>query len=81
MNNFLKNNKKYVIFIVGFMITILLTIAIVYLNKVVFDTAAFKTIKNYSDKKLLINDLIGFAEIIVVFSTFILFLTYSKEEK
>lgn len=68
------NNVKYIILGVGLAITILLTIGLIYLNKVVFSTSAFKSIKDYSDKKLLINDLFGFAEILVVLSTFILFL-------
>ena len=77
------NNKyfKYIIFGVGFLVALLLTIAIVYLNKVVFLTDEFKQIKGYADKKLVINNLIGFAEIIVVFSTFILFLHNSKEKE
>ncbi len=76
-----KKYYKYIIFAVGFVITLLLTIAIIYLNKVIFLTDQFKQIKGYDDKKLIVNNLIGFAEIIVVFSTFILFLYNSKEEK
>lgn len=71
----MKSNKtKYIILAVGFVITILLTAALIYLKKEVFNTAAFKTLKNYSDIQLVVNDLIGFSEIIVVLSTFVLFL-------
>lgn len=75
-----KIDFKYIVLAVGFIITILLTIALIYLNKTVFNAAAFKTIKNYADKKLLINDLFGFAEILVVLSTFVLFIKYDSKK-
>lgn len=80
MINFLKKKPKYLVLAVGFVITLLLTIGMVYLNKVVFDASAFKLIKDYSDVKVTINNLFGFAEIIVVLFTFILFIKLEDKE-
>ncbi|MGM9971732.1 MAG: hypothetical protein ACI35W_04925 [Anaeroplasmataceae bacterium] len=74
ISEFLKKYSPYVIALVGLIITILLTIAIVYLNKCVFTSDNIKLIPKLSDYKLIANNLIGFAEGIVVFQTFILFL-------
>lgn len=80
MNNFLKKYAKYVILFVGLVITVLLTIGLVYLNKYVFGTDAFKLIKDYEDKKVAINNCIGFGELLVVMSTFILFIKFGEKE-
>lgn len=77
------NNKyyKYIILGVGLLITVLLTIGLIYLNKVVFETDIFKTFANYKHKKVVINDLFGLSEILVVTSTLLLFLRENKDNK
>lgn len=76
----MKKYSNYIILGVGFLITILLTIAIVYLNKVVFSADNIKLIPKLKDYKLIANNLIGFSEGIVVFSTFILFFHESNKK-
>jgi len=80
----MKQNKlKYIVLIGGLLATILLTIGLIVLNKEVFSTQAFKDLTNSSNLKLIINNLIGFGEIIVVILTFITFLIFNnnKNEK
>lgn len=80
----MKQNKlKYIVLIGGLLATILLTIGLIVLNKEVFSTQAFKDLANSSNLKLIINNLIGFGEIIVVILTFITFLILNnnKDEK
>ncbi len=80
----MKQNKlKYIVLIGGLLATILLTIGLIVLNKEVFSTQAFKDLTNSSNLKLIINNLIGFGEIIVVILTFITFLILNnnKDEK
>lgn len=71
---------KIIILVVGFVITLLLTIAIVYTNKMVFSNSIFKTYKNYADIKLVINNLFGFTEMLVVASTMALFVRENKKK-
>lgn len=71
---------KYIILGVGLLITILLTIALIYLNKVVFEDAIFKTYASYKTKKVVINDLFGISEILVVTSTMLLFLKENNKK-
>ena len=71
---------KIIILVVGFVITLLLTIAIVYTNKMVFSNSIFKTYKNYADIKLVINNLFGFTEMLVVVSTMALFVRENKKK-
>ena len=80
----MKQNKlKYIVLIGGLLATILLTIGLIVLNKEVFSTQAFKDLTNSSNLKLIINNLIGVGEIIVVILTFITFLILNnnKDEK
>lgn len=80
----MKQNKlKYIVLIGGLLATILLTIGLIVLNKEIFSTQAFKDLANSSNLKLIINNLIGFGEIIVVILTFITFLILNnnKDEK
>ncbi len=78
-----QNKLKYIVLIGGLLATILLTIGLIVLNKEVFSTQAFKDLTNSSNLKLIINNLIGFGEIIVVILTFITFLILNnnKDEK
>lgn len=71
---------KYIILGVGLLITVLLTIALIYLNKVVFENSIFKTYTDYKTKKVVINDLFGLSEILVVASTMILFLKENNKK-
>ncbi len=80
MQNFYNKYSKYIIFAVGFVVTILLTSCIIYLNKVIFPTEEFKAIINSASIKRTTNNLLGFTEGIVVFSTFILYLLQSDNK-
>lgn len=80
ISEFLKKYSQYVIAFVGLTITILLTVAIIYLNKNVFTKDNIKLISSLSDIKLVVNNIIGFAEGIVVFSTFILFVKENNKK-
>ena len=78
----MKQNKlKYIVLIGGLVATILLTIGLIILNKEVFSTDAFKSIANSSNLKLLINNFIGFGEIIIVLLTFITFLVLNNNQE
>ncbi len=61
---------KYIVLGLGLLATILLTVGLIMFNKYISDGS----ITISSNKKLLINDLVGFGEIIVVLNTFIVFL-------
>ncbi len=61
---------KYIVLGLGLLATIFLTVGLIMFNKYISDGA----ITISSNKKILINDLIGFGEIIVVLNTFIVFL-------
>ncbi len=77
----MKNSTlKYIILISGLVATILLTIALIYMNKVIFETENFKAIVDYKNIKLITNNLIGFSEIIVVLLSFISFLILNNKE-
>ena len=78
-----QNKLKYIVLIGGLLATILLTIGLIVLNKEIFSTQVFKDLANSSNLKLIINNLIGFGEIIVVILTFITFLILNnnKDEK
>ena len=80
MQGFYNKYSKYIIFAIGFVVTIMLTASIIYLNKVVFSTDEFKAILNSSTIKRVINTLLGFTEGIVVFATFILYLLESDNK-
>ena len=76
----MKQNKlKYIVLIGGLVATILLTIGLIVLNKEVFSSQGFKDLANSSNLKLIINNLIGFGEIIVVLLTFVTFLILNKD--
>ncbi len=78
----MKQNKlKYLVLIGGLIATILLTIGLIVLNKSVFNDASFKAIENASNLTLIINNLIGFGEIIVVILTFITYLFLNKNDE
>ena len=78
----MKQNKlKYIVLIGGLVATILLTIGLIVLNKEVFSSQGFKDLANSSNLKLIINNLIGFGEIIVVLLTFVTFLILSKDSE
>ena len=78
----MKQNKlKYIVLIGGLVATILLTIGLIVLNKEVFSSQGFKDLVNSSNLKLIINNLIGFGEIIVVLLTFVTFLILNKDSE
>ena len=78
----MKQNKlKYIVLIGGLVATILLTIGLIVLNKEVFSSQGFKDLANSSNLKLIINNLIGFGEIIVVLLTFVTFLVLNKDSE
>jgi len=78
----MKQNKlKYIVLIGGLVATILLTIGLIVLNKEVFSSQGFKDLANSSNLKLIINNLIGFGEIIVVLLTFVTFLILNKDSE
>lgn len=81
MQNFYKKYSKYIIFAIGFVVTILLTACLIYINKVIFSTSEFKAITNSSSIKIITNNLLGFTEGIVVFATFILYLLESDNKE
>ncbi len=66
----MNKNFKYIVLVLGLLTTILLTVGLIVFNKGISD----KSIIISANKKILINDLIGFGEIIVVLNTFITFL-------
>lgn len=66
--------SKYINLIIDLVIVILLTTGLIVLNKNVFENPLFKTFENYKNLKLIINDLIGFAEIVIVFKAFIAYI-------
>ena len=68
---------KYIILGLGLVATIFLTVGLVVFNKGISDGNIIVS----ANKKLLINDFIGFGEIIVVVSTFIVFLHLNENEK
>ena len=70
----LKDYKEYIVLAFGVIVTALLTTAIILINKNVFSTAEFKQLANASDLKLIINNILGFAEGIFVFGILIIFL-------
>ncbi|MCR5706249.1 MAG: hypothetical protein K6G48_05585 [Acholeplasmatales bacterium] len=61
---------KYIVLGLGLCATILLTIGLVVFNKAISN----ESITISKNMKILINDLIGFGEILVVLNTFIVFL-------
>lgn len=67
MNKFINKYFEYIILFVGLVITILMTIGIIYLNK---------KVGTYT----LVNNLFGISELLVVLSTFILFLKFSNNK-
>lgn len=71
---FLKNNKQYIFIIIGFILCILLTATIIYLNKTVFTKENIKLIPSLDNVKIVVNNIIGISDGIVVFSTFVLLL-------
>lgn len=78
----MKQNKlKYIVLIGGLVATMLLTIGLVVLNKEVFSSDAFKTLENGTNLKLIINNTIGFGEIIIVLLTFIIFLKLNTNKE
>ena len=78
----MKQNKlKYIVLIGGLVATILLTIGLIVLNKEVFSSQGFKDLANSSNLKLIINNLIGFGEIVVVLLTFVTFLILNKDSE
>lgn len=76
-----QNKLKYIVLIGGLVATILLTIGLIVLNKEVFSSQGFKDLANSSNLKLIINNLIGFGEIIVVLLTFVTFLILNKDSE
>ena len=70
----LKDYKEYIVLAFGVIVTVLLTTAIVLINKNVFSTVEFKQLANSSDIKLVINNILGFSEGIFVFGILIIFL-------
>ena len=75
-----QSNLKYIVLFGGLLATILITVGLILLNKQVFDTQAFKAIENSSNIKLLINNFIGFGEIVVVILTFVTFLLLNNNK-
>ena len=63
----LNNYKEYLVLAFGVIVTILLTTGIILINKKVFSTDEFKQLANASNLKLVINNILGFAEGIFVF--------------
>ena len=70
----LNNYKEYIVLAFGVIVTALLTTGIILVNKTVFSTAEFKQLANASVLKLIINNILGFAEGIFVFGILIIFL-------
>ncbi len=77
----MKTDKiKYIVLFGGLLAVILITVGLILLNKLVFDSAEFKAIKDYANIKLLVNDFLGFGEIVVAIITFITFLLLSSKK-
>lgn len=80
MQKFYNKYGHYLIAGIGFLATVLLTIAIIVLNKQVFTTDTFKLFENSDSIKRTINNLLGFSDGVVVIGTFILFLLASNKK-
>ena len=75
-----QNNLKYIVLFGGLLATILLTIGLIVLNKEVFGSGAYKALENGANLKLIINNLIGFGEVVIVILTFITFLILNNNQ-